>query len=422
MKKQIKCVKCGKIRNSKCRNDRPLCRECWVAEQRESKAARDAAIVCSQCGGKISKGAYVRGRKLCRSCARQLDKSKNEERRKAIIAQRNKENPLVCQYCGKPMTHDSPYASVNKKVCSVECSRKWAQQSTVKARETKEQLEHRLIEYIKEQGEYTSMAKLRESLHISDKLVYSRGISIPDLNYRAGVCSKPVANVKTYDELFEGYKNLIISDHSISINDAAKALDVSVDYITKMGIKVSEVRKAAGVHNGNSRTKEDVLKLVIPFIQQQGMYVPFEVIRKQFHLDYNSSFQRNGLTVESVNELAGFSNPRSSYWEKYAYKKLKEIFDVVEKQKTFEELRYKKLLRFDFFIPAYNALIEVNGDQHYDENSFFYCAESDQRYTLKRQYVEEHEELKLYELPITPQDTFKDRLNDVIHKIQGLCE
>lgn len=45
------------------------------------------------------------------------------------------------------------------------------------------------------------------------------------------------------------------------------------------------------------------------------------------------------------------------------YLKSKNIY--FEKQKIFSDLRYKGLLKFDFYIPIYNTCIEVDGGQHY---------------------------------------------------------
>ena len=39
-------------------------------------------------------------------------------------------------------------------------------------------------------------------------------------------------------------------------------------------------------------------------------------------------------------------------------------------QKTFEKCRYKKLLRFDFYLEEENILVEYDGIQHYQPVSF----------------------------------------------------
>lgn len=42
---------------------------------------------------------------------------------------------------------------------------------------------------------------------------------------------------------------------------------------------------------------------------------------------------------------------------------------IFEKEKTFEDLRDKRKLRFDFYIPQLNRLIEYDGIQHYKETN-----------------------------------------------------
>lgn len=63
------------------------------------------------------------------------------------------------------------------------------------------------------------------------------------------------------------------------------------------------------------------------------------------------------------------------------------------KQKTFEDCRDKMLLRYDFYLPEYNTLIEFDGQQHYEfvkkfhgtQERFVKCQERD---TIKTEYAE----------------------------------
>jgi len=41
-----------------------------------------------------------------------------------------------------------------------------------------------------------------------------------------------------------------------------------------------------------------------------------------------------------------------------------------EEQKKFDDLKDKRHLSYDFYLPDYNLLIEYNGKQHYKKNSF----------------------------------------------------
>lgn len=42
-----------------------------------------------------------------------------------------------------------------------------------------------------------------------------------------------------------------------------------------------------------------------------------------------------------------------------------------EKQKKFGNIKYKRCLPFDFYLPKYNVIIECQGEQHFEETNFF---------------------------------------------------
>lgn len=73
-------------------------------------------------------------------------------------------------------------------------------------------------------------------------------------------------------------------------------------------------------------------------------------------------------------------------------------------QKSYEDLIGDKdyMLRFDFFLPEYNCLIEYQGKQHYEINSFFGGVEQfnlQQKYDkIKRDYCKQNQ-IKLIEIP-----------------------
>lgn len=74
-----------------------------------------------------------------------------------------------------------------------------------------------------------------------------------------------------------------------------------------------------------------------------------------------------------------------------------------EKEKTFNDLKYKNKLRFDYYLPYYNVCIEFNGTQHYEYVEHFHKDESqfnEQQFKdhIKRNYCVENE-IDLIELP-----------------------
>lgn len=76
---------------------------------------------------------------------------------------------------------------------------------------------------------------------------------------------------------------------------------------------------------------------------------------------------------------------------------------LYEKEKTFNDLKYKNKLRFDYYLPKYNLCIEFNGAQHYEYVEYFHKNESqfdEQRFKdyIKSKYCRTHN-IHLIELP-----------------------
>lgn len=61
-------------------------------------------------------------------------------------------------------------------------------------------------------------------------------------------------------------------------------------------------------------------------------------------------------------------------------------------QYTFKDCKNKRRLRYDFYLPRYNTVIEVQGQQHYYEQSNFNMSLQEQmkRDEYKKQYCDEH--------------------------------
>lgn len=88
------------------------------------------------------------------------------------------------------------------------------------------------------------------------------------------------------------------------------------------------------------------------------------------------------------------------------------------KEKTFEDCRGKKnKLPFDFYLPKYNILIEVDGEQHFDKNAFnqteerFY--ELKQTEEIKNLYCLKNN-IKLIRLPYFKHKQYIEILNTII--------
>ena len=95
--------------------------------------------------------------------------------------------------------------------------------------------------------------------------------------------------------------------------------------------------------------------------------------------------------------------------------KIRNILTILKidftQQKTFNDLKYKYKLRFDFFLPDYNCCIEYNGIQHYKAIEYFggekSLKEQKEKDNLKRQWCKENN-IKLIEIPYTDYDKINE--------------
>lgn len=371
--------------------------------------SQELDLTCKLCGAPISVSGAKRN-KICRACSLKALSARAKERKE----EENRRNPHYCVICGKQIEWTSGRKHQNVQTCSRRCAMLMAQQ---KMKEPKEHLEERLISYIKEQGRYVSLKEMRKALHISDKLLYSRGISCPDLNRRAGNYF-PV-NDKTAEQIRAEYAKLIQENKGIRLQEAARAIGVSGDYITSLGIRPSDIRKELGIHNKHSRTKEELENLIIDWLKEQPVYCSEGQIREALHLDHECSFKRYSLNVKELNAIAGHKPVYQSYYEDMATHLLLDHKLRIETQKTFPDCVMKKRLRFDFWLCDYGVLIEVDGEQHYKPSfgldAYNRITKSD---AIKNAFVAEHN-IPLYRIDVKPSYTFRERFIELIDKITG---
>ena len=110
---------------------------------------------------------------------------------------------------------------------------------------------------------------------------------------------------------------------------------------------------------------------------------------------------------------------RQSNCEYYTEQYLKSIGVEYETEKTFLKCKNKRNLRFDFYLPKYNLVIEVNGSQHYYENDVFEMTlkEQKQRDKMKKQFCIDN---KINYIAIPFWDYYNDKYKKQINKILGV--
>jgi len=84
--------------------------------------------------------------------------------------------------------------------------------------------------------------------------------------------------------------------------------------------------------------------------------------------------EKHGIFEQTpINHLngKGCSSCKDSKGEKEIRKILENNNILFEQQKKFEGCKYKKYLKFDFYLPKYNICIEFDGIQHFKSNNYF---------------------------------------------------
>lgn len=179
----------------------------------------------------------------------------------------------------------------------------------------------------------------------------------------------------------------------------------------KCQIKKSAIRQ----RKTQQEFEEEVFKLMEGEYVVIGKYINNRTPLSMYHKDCGNTY-----SVRPESFLRGSRCPFCSFskGEDITVKTLEGLCMDYQTQKVFSDCLSPKgnVLRFDFYIPSKNILIEYNGKQHYQYVEFFYDSEEDYEYRLKcdeikRKYCEE-KGVRLLEIPYTEKDNIKQILRD----------
>lgn len=124
--------------------------------------------------------------------------------------------------------------------------------------------------------------------------------------------------------------------------------------------------KSCSTSAQRSVTVEDLKNKAIDFISQKGSYCTAEELCNGIRHS-SKTFTKHGLKTSELNAEAGMIKPKSKFQGSVG-EVLKNTFDVVENEKTFDGLVGVKghPLRVDFYLPEINTVVEADGSQHSD--------------------------------------------------------
>lgn len=100
-----------------------------------------------------------------------------------------------------------------------------------------------------------------------------------------------------------------------------------------------------------------------------------------------------------------------SHGERIIYKTLNNMDIKFEMQKGFKDLKYKKSLKYDFYINKHNLLIEYDGKHHFEE------VHGDLKLIQKRDKIKDNyaidNNIKLIRIPYWEKDNLKDIIENI---------
>ena len=372
----------------------------------------ESSFKCKYCGAPISRAAAQKSQR-CRACWLKQRSAQTREKWEIL----NTEHPHLCVCCGKEIQWNTSRANQNVQTCSRRCAALLFHRHK---KETADSLEARLVSYIKSQDHYVPMRELRKVFRISDKLVYSRGLSVPQLNKKAGKDVGIMEATLTKEEIEKGLFDIFSVHRKMRLEDAAKRLHIPYSRVLELGVTKKKIYSEYGLSNPRHRGKAEIERRILEWLRTQPVYRCAQDICRELHIDYKCTIQGNGIDIVGLNRMAGHEKPACSYYEELAYIKLKELGIQVSRQKTFPGLASEKgwKLRYDFWIPAANTLIEVDGEQHTKQSSVWYSTSLVERDNAKNAYAKRNG-ISMIRLSTTPASTYVERLNDVISHVKG---
>lgn len=239
--------------------------------------------------------------------------------------------------------------------------------------------------------------QLKESL----KLIIPKCFSVYEVSKKAG-CS-PTTVRKYMKEL------------NISLNLKYVLTDEDVKNISLEPLKYPFDSEITTIPKEDK--KEFLENKIRHIIIRTRQYVPL-ILLKEFGIN-SSLIAYHHINVPEINKEFGLTIKYASALEVYFAQFCENNNILYESQKTFDGCTYKGNLRFDYYLPEYDTLIEIQGKQHYEENSMFggneQFTEQQIRDNIKEKWCKENNKT-LYKLCY--KDLYKkDYLESVISQI-----
>lgn len=330
----------------------------------------------------------------------------------------------VCQNCGKPVQHHfrgNREFGRSALVCSSSCYLQYYKKVQYQQRE--QQIVQYILDYYNRFGKAPNTMQVVRALHISKCCLYTHGYSASGIAKLLGTQYRPYKSWSTCSakQLKEKvYQLLSKAQMYMSNQQVAVKLNVRAAWL-RQKLDMSEARRQTGNDVKPRRDFDAIAWQAVQYIKDRNRYVTLNQLLDEFHMDYQATYAKLPYNIQRLNQLAGFQPTNRSAIQQYVYDKLKSVFGQqhVQCQKSFQDLKSSKnhKLRFDFYIPSINVLIQVDGRQHYQVDNFMCTQQLLANDRLKQQYAQK-KHIKLIRIPLTTYTDFYTRVDNIMQQLE----
>lgn len=363
---------------------------------------------CIECGiqvpGSVTTYRNKSGRPmLCSECLKALREQQKISKRDTIRSTLD----LKCVVCGKLIPWKNSYVYKNRrpKTCSGSCHGLYAKLNYLVS---KQQLIERIDKYIQSHKRYVTRQQLSKA-----------GIAYPKQLSKHRI-STLLQNKKVLGQAIYAHNTVpVYRTHQ------PKQIQQIKQQYSIHGASYAQLTQALLYTSSCSKQlkRRGMKDLVEAYTYQIGRFVPVVVLAKALGLCYQTLRKWLPQSSSQIQRKIGIINNRASWFQDIAYKVLLDMFphSSVLRQYTFPKCISSKgyMLRFDFYIPQLNLLIQVDGSQHTDVCNPYYRSQQVANDNVKQIYADQNN-IQLMRVITTPSHTFQRRLRELLEVVKPI--
>ena len=221
-----------------------------------------------------------------------------------------------------------------------------------------------------------------------------RELGYPKLGNRGCKDKKLMTSIKE-DLIFKYRSEISEKGSQVSFSDFCDRHNYSITGLLALGVNYKKLHEELGItyikHLGYLPKSESIKEELIQYIISKNRYVTSVEFAAQSGYSKSTIYKAVGSVLDLNNGL-GFYSINMGF-EEMVFEMLSELFQevIIIRQATFQDLISDKnrKLRFDFYLPELNLLVEADGPQHFDESAKHYTERLVYNDNIKNSYAED---------------------------------